>query len=560
MGKCFHPFFLICIIVPFFVLGCAKDKTGNESEEQKKEIYENVEKASSTTQDIFSKCSSVSQLQSHIDEIKKLKGVNDAYISEDALFIDINGWGKIAYLYPEQFDISSNNGKNVSNSTRKINIQTKGATNDDGHYSVCIANQAFRNEMESFIYANNNAFAMFSVLELCGIHCEVVHPTLEWYLTEMFNYDSVILLTHGYVDRGLHWILTSDEVDKERFVEDYSEIIKKHEKDGNFDIMPVCVKERRDGVDYIVWYIAVSEKMIRSIPGGGFSSELPHIVFNIACHSLQGNNSLADAFIDQGANFYFGFNNKDSIGPKSMSSFFTNLLDGMSVEQAYTKMDNKRERLDDGAISELLCIDDGIADAGSSFILPPFLPKELYYSLGQYLPIHRGYYPPMLEGDYLVNPIVYLYDSSYNHYVGQRDSYPAYFRFSNQDNSNLTINFEESASGGIEYDYGSGSVYGFGDEFTIVSDGITEVTGFTLDSSLNMEYYTIYGDAIWIITGTKVGDTVENWQYGWFFKSIIKDRPEGGISKFPDVGTTMVFKDGDGVSGYYPFPSVNSQQ
>lgn len=203
-------------------------------------------------------------------------------------------------------------------------------------------------------------------------------------------------------------------------------------------------------------------------------------------------------------------------------------------------------------------IEDGKTDAGSSFILPPFLPKELYYLLGQYLPINRGYYPPLVEGDFLVNPLVYLYDSSNSHFSGQRDSNPVYFRFSNQDNGNLTISFEESASGGLEYDYGNGNIYGDGQNFTIVSDGIIEVTGFTLDSSLNMEYYTIYGDAIWIISGTKVSDTVENCQYGWYFKSIIKDRPEGGVIRFPDVGTTMVFKDGDGISGYYPFPSLSS--
>jgi len=552
-----HYFLLLSFVFLLSTMGCSKDNTGNETEDQQT-VSEIVERISSTTEDYFSKCSSVSQLQSYISEIKGLKGVDDAYISENALFIDIKGWGKVAFLYPEQYDISLSGGNKIQATNDKTTIQTKSSNYEDGHYSVCIANQSFRNEMESFLHANNNAFAVFSVLELCGIHCDVVHPTLEWYLTEMFNYDSVILLTHGYIDRGLHWILTSDEVDKERFVEDYSEIIKKHEKDGNLDIMPVCVKERRNGVDYIVWYIAISEKMIESIPGGGFSSDLPHIVFNIACHSLQGNNALANAFIKQGANYYLGYNNKDSIGPKAMSSFFTNLLDGMSVEQAFARMDYKNEQIDDGHIAELLCIEDGKTDAGSSFILPPFLPKELYYLLGQYLPINRGYYPPLVEGDFLVNPLVYLYDSSNSHFSGQRDSNPVYFRFSNQDNGNLTISFEESASGGLEYDYGNGNIYGDGQNFTIVSDGIIEVTGFTLDSSLNMEYYTIYGDAIWIISGTKVSDTVENCQYGWYFKSIIKDRPEGGVIRFPDVGTTMVFKDGDGISGYYPFPSLSS--
>ena len=551
MNKSIVLSFLVLSVSLFAFSGCGKGDNGNHQDENETNLIERVEKTTSTAGDYFDKCSTAEELRQYISDIKQIQGVNDAYINGNALFVDIQGWGKVAYLYPLKRDDSfSDLVKGVEFGNSDKTSRTKGNTPENERYSICYASQMNHDEtfQQPISVTSSN---LNDYLSDKGFNFTAELFTIEWIYTKMLYYDSVIIDTHGNYDNGVHWLLTANEIGKEEWAENYSKLAESFSALGDSESMAMSSKELRNGVYQRVWYIAVSEEAIKNIPGYGFETERPHIVFNAACQSLTGTQRLADAFIKQGATCYLGFDEINCVGHKSAMSMFFYLAKGYSIEEAYELMQYK---IDSKTNAKLLCIEDNTKNLASTYILPPFIPEELNSALGQYLPINRGYNPPNIEGDYIVNPVVYLYDSSYSYYAGQRDSNPAYFRFSNQNSISQTISFEEIASGGIEYDYGSGHIYGDENRFTIISDGITEVTGFKLDSSLNIEYYKTYGDAIWIISGTKIGDAIENWQHGWLFKSIIQDRPEGGIIRLPDVGTVMVFKDGDGVSGYYPFP------
>lgn len=467
------------------------------------------------------------------------------------MFVDIEGWGIISYLYPTERDIDFDAlHKSANHSIETKMLLSKSDIVDNLRYRICYASQMDKDET----FKQPIAWTTTNLKGLCSDNIEFSHEsfTIDWFYTKMLYYDSVIIDTHGMYNNGVHWILTANEIGIEKWVDNYSELEDRFSALADFETMASCVKEIRNGVEYRVWYISISEKAIENIPGNGFETNRPHIVFNTACQSVMGNRSLADAFIHQGANFYFGFDEINYIGHKSAMELFFYLVNGCSVLEAFSVM---KYLVDYKSGAKLNCYGDNENDPSSTFILPPYISEELFSALGQYLPINRGYKPPFIEGEYLVNPIVYLYDSSYSHFSGQQDSNPVYFRFTNQDSSSLTIAFEAISSGGIEYDHGIGHVYGRGNSFTIISNGITEVTGFTMDNSLNMENYTMYGEGVWIISGTKDGNTIKNWQYGWLFTDITQNRPEGGIIKFPEIGTVMVFKDGDGVSSYYPFPS-----
>ena len=491
----------VATLLLFILFGCGKDIEGNNSEEQVTDIKERAEIVSSAAGDFFSNCSTIDELKKHLNDIKKIPGVKNAYISGNALFVEIEGWGKVSYLYPSKYDASIiNEMEGYSQPYHKTTSQTKGDQSDLIRYSVCLADQVSHNDD----YKEQASVLSSRLASMCsnvGITFVEEPMTVEWIFTKMWDYDAVILHAHGCYDNGQHWIATANEIGIEKWVENYSELGVKFESLSDSESMAMCIKETRGGKEFRVWYIALSEKAIRNIPGPGFISDNPHIVFNTACESLKNNDALADAFIHQGANYYYGFNDTNSIAPGSVWDLFRHLTKGESFEQAFETMsflkDNK------GAI--LICKEDGSLIASSTYILPPIIPEALDSALGQYMTINRGYNPPFVEGEFIVNPLVYLYDSSFSHYTGQRDNNPVYFRFKHQDNGSLTIEFEESASGGIEYDYGNGHIYGNGNMFTIIANGITEVTGFTIDSSLNIEDYTILGQAIWFFSGTKVG-------------------------------------------------------
>ena len=90
------------IVLSFLVLsvslsafsGCGKGDNGNHQDENETNLIERVEKTTSTAGDYFDKCSTAEELRQYISDIKQIPGVNDAYINGNALFVDIQGWGK----------------------------------------------------------------------------------------------------------------------------------------------------------------------------------------------------------------------------------------------------------------------------------------------------------------------------------------------------------------------------------------------------------------------------------------------------------------------------------
>lgn len=111
----------IVILMPFY--GCDKDNNGDDPKEQLAGTNEMVESVSSTAGDYFGKCSSIEDLKQYLNDIKSINGVKDAYISGNTLFIEIQGWGKVAYLYPIKYDVSIVGSLNNHSSTNFILLQ-----------------------------------------------------------------------------------------------------------------------------------------------------------------------------------------------------------------------------------------------------------------------------------------------------------------------------------------------------------------------------------------------------------------------------------------------------
>ena len=230
-------FLLLCLSA---ISGCNKDAP-EYIQRQKDLMAKKAEAISIEAQNFFEMCSSMDELKEHLGEIKKIDGDQDAYISGGALYVDVKGWGKVAYIYQPEYDFEVDYDFQDKLSELLSTIQTKGSSSKNNHYSVCIGNQILNNEDLGYIYHSNTAFALVSFLRLNGIECSVVLPTLEWISSGMYDYDSAILLTHGFYDYGLHWILTSEELGLEKWIDNYSEIENKLAEKGNAFLMPVCV-------------------------------------------------------------------------------------------------------------------------------------------------------------------------------------------------------------------------------------------------------------------------------------------------------------------------------
>ncbi len=547
----------ILLVLLSFIVGCNKNNP-DYFQRQRDKLNKKAEVIASETQHYFEKCSSTDELKEYLKEIKRINGVKDAYISGNALYVDVKDWGKVAYIYQPEYDFEVDDdlkNKLSELSAQFTKTQTKGSESRNNHYSVCIGNQLFNNEDLGYIYHSNTAFALVSILQLYGIECSVVQPSLEWISSGMYNYDSVILLTHGSYDNGLHWILTSEELGLENWMNKYSEAENKLAEKGNAYIMPAYVSETRGGKVYRAWYLAVSDLYINSINSRGFTEGTPHIVFSAACHSLEGNSSLAEAFINKGADFFLGYDNENSVGPKAFADFFANLAEGKSIAEAFSVMRYKRDPSEPYAELHCVPIIDYFSDAWMTYIVPPMIPSKFTLSLSNQIQINRGYYPPTIEGEYYVSPLIYQYGTWPYYYPGLELS-PVYISFSGQDNDNMTINVEIINSNGLERTSGIGHLGGFGNQFSVYVNGQGQGTGYAYDENYELYSFSQTYTADIILSGAVNGTYIDGFQYGFTITGKSAEPTPYAIVHVADVGTTMVFRDGDGVSGCYPLTSV----
>lgn len=150
--------------------------------------------------------------------------------------------------------------------------------------------------------------------------------TRNFFHEDIYDFDLILLMTHGlYSDTKRHWFLTG-----EYYKPDIEWLITSLTKLG-----VSRQKEHRDGKDVSVDYFMVSEDYLAASDGRFDNSA---IIFNLACHSLEGNNNVANVFLDKGAGVYLGYDDSNCRGYYAGVNFMANLLKGESVSEAYESL------------------------------------------------------------------------------------------------------------------------------------------------------------------------------------------------------------------------------
>ena len=107
-------------------------------EEDMEIAIQNLERVEEAMSPLFLASENAEELALHLDEIKVMEGVEDAWVGEDAatLWIQIEKGGRIAYHYPIKFSVDESSL--LKSSTEIIKkIDTKAVENKN----VCIINQ-----------------------------------------------------------------------------------------------------------------------------------------------------------------------------------------------------------------------------------------------------------------------------------------------------------------------------------------------------------------------------------------------------------------------------------
>lgn len=301
---------------------------------------------------LFMQCETIEELEEHLEDIKKIRGVEDAYTTSNSLFVEIKGGFPIAWFYtPEGVDEESDGAYNVYSSAPVEKGQTLARSSYDEHdywsdaKKVCIINQLANNQSRNKIKVicdqleNNFEDAGFSAKEAEGSDF-----SLNFLRNTLPQYDVIFMVTHGLYDnvKDKHFIATGTElpwIQREDSNQRKEEIVKAIDT-WNLEngVIVTGLWEVRDGEATLVYYYWVSETFFKSI-----KFEKKPIIFNVACQSLTGGYSLADVFINNGASVYLGYDGTNCEGDEVGSDFYNKMLTGMTVGEAYNSIDRYDE-------------------------------------------------------------------------------------------------------------------------------------------------------------------------------------------------------------------------
>lgn len=313
------------------------------SEEEMEIAIQNLERVDQKMQPLFQASESLDDLAQHLDEIKAMEGVEDAWADEDAetFWIQIEKGGKVAYYYPIKFSVDESSLLKSSTEAIKM-IDTKAVENKN----VCIINQV-SNDLEQSGTAISCQI-LKSQFESAGFSTTIINCeefTRDFINTKMPQFEIVFLITHGELSifSNAHWLLTGERVnisDWTSWDDDWNSTKIAFGLWSEDAVFPITEKRMLNSgteasyIDY--YYLAVSENYLKENMND-FSSP-NSILFNTACHSLEGDSDLWLVFKDKKVGAYLGLDDTNSIGPKAGVAFFENMLAGMTVSEAFNAL------------------------------------------------------------------------------------------------------------------------------------------------------------------------------------------------------------------------------
>ena len=184
-----------------------------------------------------------------------------------------------------------------------------------------------------------------------------------------------------------------------------------------------------------------------------------------------------------------------------------------------------------------------------SFVTDPIknvIPDEIVDQIDEYMPIHNGINPPVIEGQFVISPMMLVY-STHGYQPGDLFA-DHYVMFYNQDVINNTLDFR----GAEEFDDGSSSgtgtgafISGEGDDFSVF---------FNVEEETVYSGYTINTKKAVIFSGTKTDNGIKDLYYAF----VLLDKSGDPKSYLVPVGTYRVFKDKDGLSAFTNFFSTKA--
>lgn len=336
------------------------------------QIAKDAENVASKVESIYEQCSNIKDIEQHLDYINSLEEVEYAYTSETDLVVQLRDSKKVFYHFIDANEekIHKVNRRYVSKTSTQTTNRSFRVPTTNSNYKIAIAFQmvgdkTWEDEKELLLSLKEDLLSMGFSVTFFGDNEDDQLFDIAFYEKNMFDYDIVLLDTHGTYEKDKHWLMSAEKF--ESYVDALNAIHKMYESVTDIDdVVPRYhpIKQSEETKSY--YFPLVSEDFFNRFVNSFKHSERatfpsqnfnPTIIFNGACQSLKGNDfinrnidgeekkydistSMSSIFLKRkNADLYLGYNESNYYCEDAYTSILKDMLNGYSLKQAYNNLD-----------------------------------------------------------------------------------------------------------------------------------------------------------------------------------------------------------------------------
>lgn len=329
---------ILFLLLGVLITGCNKDNNNSASDEQMQEVLENAQLVMNNVNNYYEEAESVSDMALHLNEIKQMEDVEDAWQEDLSIAVKIKDGGIIKWCFfphnttPSETSFAHNKIMNIKSSEDAL-CEEKSAC-----ISITVPYDEWRLEESDIELLNTIGDAFeekdYSVRMVLGSD---VTPSFIY--NQLPQYGVNILITHGDCDtNGKHWIMTGVELNNATMIENVQNWMTKSEWVSNRTQL-WYVKESRNGEWVEPLYLAISEDCINEKMNQHFPKN--SLMFAWACSTVKSNSGLWTILKNKGLGCYFGYDNpvNTNRAHNDLLAVMQNMLGyGYNAEETYTQV------------------------------------------------------------------------------------------------------------------------------------------------------------------------------------------------------------------------------
>lgn len=214
---------LMCLCSLFLFTGCYTNEFGEkefgdngEPNVSKDGAIETLKNIHNGVDKFFSESATIDEMAKHLDEIKAMKGIAEAWTTDNALHVKTNDGITCFWLYPNDLQAGEESLYNTAKQmTRSIVLGDAEDHENLKPQRIALINQQSSDEgRKDRITILNNLRTEFVKAGFTNVkYVDRKNADLNFFISEIAKYDIIFLITHGaYFKNGHHALLTGADV------------------------------------------------------------------------------------------------------------------------------------------------------------------------------------------------------------------------------------------------------------------------------------------------------------------------------------------------------------